>query len=78
MRLSSAEYLRALIEHDLKKGRAADALAELNTEVTLTAAMMVRELATHAFGREGGKSLEEWANGRAETIVQETLREWEL
>jgi hypothetical protein len=40
--------------------------------------MMVRELATHAFGREGGKSLEEWANGRAETMVQDALRDWEL
>ena len=77
MRLSSAEYLRALIENDLKKGRAADALAELNTELTLVTAMMVRELATFALGSARGKSLEDWANGRAEEIVQKTLREWE-
>lgn len=77
MRLSSAEYLRALIENDLKKGRVADALAKLNTEVTLVTAMMVRELAAYVLGTARGKSLESWANGRAETIVQETLRERE-
>jgi hypothetical protein len=46
MRLSSAEYLRALIENDLKKGRAADALAQLNTEITLVIGMMLREWLT--------------------------------
>lgn len=78
MRLSSAEYLRALIENDLKKGRAADALAQLNTEITLVIGMMLREWLTYAIGKEHAKSLEDWAQGRADAIVQETLREWDL
>ena len=73
--ITSAEYLRRLIENDLKKGRVADALAELNTEFTLVTGMMVRELATHAFGKEGGKSLEEWASGRAEELLQKAIQD---
>jgi hypothetical protein len=75
MRLSSAEYLRALIENDLKKGGSADALAQLNTEITLVTGMMLREWLTYAMGKDPAKSLEDWANGRASGIIQQALRE---
>ena len=75
MHLSTAEYVRALIEKDLKKGAVAEVLAELNTEFTLISAMMVRELATYFFGTEKGKSLEEWARGRAAKILREEFLE---
>jgi hypothetical protein len=65
MKLTTAEYVRALIEKDLKKGAVAEVLAELNTETTLISAMMVRELATYFFGVDKGKDLEKWATGRA-------------
>ena len=73
--VTPSEYLRATIENDLKKGGRADALAQLNTEITLVTGMMLREWLTHAMGKEPAKSLEDWANGRASGIIQQELRE---
>jgi hypothetical protein len=73
--ISIAEYLRTTIEKDLQKGGDADALARLNTEITLVVGMMVRELLTRSMGRDEAKNLEEWANGRASGIIQEEIQE---
>ena len=73
--VTPSEYLRAAIESDLKHGGCADALAPLNTEVTLVTGMMLREWLTFAMGKEPAKSLEDWANGRASGIIQQELRE---
>jgi len=69
------EYLRALIETDLRKGGAADTLAPLNTEITLVTGMMLREFLNQSLGREAARRLEDWANGRALGIIREELRE---
>lgn len=73
--VTPSEYLRATVENDLKKGGDADALAQLNTEITLVTGMMVRELLTHSLGKDDAKNLEAWANGRASGIIQGELRE---
>jgi hypothetical protein len=73
--ISIAEYLRTTIENDLQKGGTADALAQMNTEITLVTGMMVRELLTQTLGKDEAKSLEDWANGRASGIIQGELRE---
>ena len=73
--ISCAEYLRAILENDLRKGGSADSLALVNTEITLVTGMMVRELLAHTLGRDEAKSLEDWANGRASGIIQGELRE---
>ena len=76
--VTPSEYLRAAIESDLKKGGCADALAQLNTEITLVTGMMFREWLTFAMGKEPAKSLEDWANGRASGIIQQQLRDREV
>ena len=73
--ISCAEYLRAILENDLRKGGSADTLAKLNTEITLVTGMMLREWLTYAMGKDPAKSLEDWANGRASGIIQQALRE---
>ena len=73
--ISCAEYLRAILENDLRKGGSADSLAQVNTEITLVTGMMVRELLTRSLGRDEAKSLEDWANGRASGIIQGELRD---
>jgi hypothetical protein len=73
--ISIAEYLRHTIENDLKQGGAADDLARLNTEITLMTGMMVRELLTRTAGRDEANRFEDWANGRALGIIEETFRE---
>jgi|GEM_PF-2115566 hypothetical protein len=73
--ISSAEYLRAVVENDLRRGGDADTLARMNTEITLVSGMMLREWLTYALGKDRAKSLEDWANGRASGVIQEALRE---
>ena len=73
--ITIAEYLRTTIEKDLQQGGDADALAHLNTEITLVTGMMVRELLTRSLGRDEAKNLEAWANSRASGIIQETIQE---
>lgn len=71
--ITCSEYLRALAERELKSGMA-DALAQLNTEVTLVTGMMARQLLTSAVGKEAANSLEELASDRAGKIVRDLLR----
>ena len=73
--MSIAEYLRTTIETDLKKGGLADALAQLNMEVTLVTGMMVREMLSKHFNREEARNLEDWANERATGIIKGELQE---
>jgi carbon monoxide dehydrogenase subunit G len=73
--ISIAEYLRNTIEDDLKKAGKADALAQLNTEITLVSGMMLRRLLTQVIGPEDAKNLEEWANGRASAVIEGEFRE---
>ena len=73
--VTPSEYLRTTIENDLRQGGSADALAQLNTEITLVTGMMLREWLTYAIGKDQAKSLEDWANGRASGIIQQELRE---
>ncbi len=74
--LSSAEYLRALAETDLKIGGHADVLARMTTETVLVSGMMLREWLTFAMGQDHAKSLEDWASGRASGLIQQELRDW--
>lgn len=71
--ITCSEYLRALIENDFKMGGKADALAELNTEITLVNGMMVRRLLTEALGPEEAKKVEAWVSGKAADLVGEGL-----
>lgn len=73
--VTPSEYLRAVIENDLRNRGTADALAPLNTEITLVIGMMLREFLTQSLGSEAAKKLEDWANGRATGIVRQELRE---
>ena len=73
--ITCAEYLRAILENDLRKGGSADALAQVNTEITLVTGMMVRELLTRTLGSTEAKSLEDWATGRASGIIQGETRD---
>ena len=73
--MSIAEYLRTTIESDLKKGGLADALAQMNMEVTLVTGMMVRELLSKHLGREEARTVEDWANERVAGIIKGELGE---
>jgi hypothetical protein len=69
-----SEYLRSIIEAQALTRGKADHLAQLNTEITLVSGMMIRRLLTHVIGPEDARSLEEWANGRASSVVQGELK----
>ncbi len=73
--VTPSEFLRDIIEKELQQRGEADALAQVNTEITLVTGMMFREFLGHTLGREEARSLEDWASGRASAIIQGTLRD---
>lgn len=68
--LTLSGYIRHLIEADRMKGGQADALAQINTEVSILTGYMVRRLINHVFSEEDGKKIEQAGKERASALVE--------
>lgn len=71
--LTLSGYIRYLIEADRLQGGHGDALAKIDAEVSIVTGFMVRRLLNHVFGDEDGKKIEQAAQERAASIVQDEL-----